>query len=282
MSILITGAKGQLGTELRHLFDEKNIPYVATDAAEMDITDNGAVVATFQRVKPSFVFHCAAYTAVDKAEDEGKSLNERINILGTKNIAEAAEALGATLVYISTDYVFDGTNKDEYLVDAETNPQNEYGRAKLEGEKLVQSIMTNYYIVRTSWVFGEYGQNFVYTMRRLAETYPTLTVVGDQFGRPTWTRTLSEFLLHIMEIKPEIGLYHLSNDDSCSWYEFATEILKDFDVEVKPVTSKEYPQKAYRPKHSVMDLNKAKATGFVIPTWQESLEFFVQSIYKLN
>jgi len=278
MSILITGANGQLGTELRHLFDEKNIPYVATDAAEMDITDNETVAATFQRVRPTFVFHCAAYTAVDKAEDEGKVLNESINVLGTKNIAEAAEALGATMVYISTDYVFDGTDKEEYLVEAATNPQNEYGRAKLEGEKLVQSIMTNYYIVRTSWVFGEYGQNFVYTMRRLAETYPTLTVVSDQFGRPTWTRTLAEFLLHVMDTKPEMGSYHLSNDDSCSWYEFATEILKDFDVEIKPVTSEGYPQKAYRPKHSVMDLGKAKATGFLIPTWKEALATFIESI----
>ncbi|MPN40270.1 dTDP-4-dehydrorhamnose reductase [bioreactor metagenome] len=138
--------------------------------------------------------------------------------------------------------------------------------------------MTNYYIVRTSWVFGEYGHNFVYTMRRLAETYPTLTVVCDQIGRPTWTRTLAEFLNHMMGTKPKTGVYHLSNDGSCSWYEFATEILKDFDVEVKPVTSEEYPQKAYRPKHSVMDLGKAKATGFLIPTWQEALATFTTTV----
>ena len=276
--ILITGSNGQLGTELCHLLDERNISYTATDSAEMDITDKDAVDAVFQAVKPTFVFHCAAYTAVDKAEEEGKELDEIINVSGTKNIAEAAEAAGAVLVYISTDYVFDGTNAGEYPVDAETNPKNEYGRTKLAGEQLVQSICSNYYIIRTSWVFGQYGHNFVYTMRRLAETYPTLTVVSDQVGRPTWTRTLAEFMVHVMETKPENGIYHLSNDNSCSWYEFACEILKDFDVEVKPVTSEEYPQKAYRPKHSVMDLSKAKATGFAIPTWQEALASFVKNI----
>ena len=276
--ILITGSNGQLGTELCHLLDERNISYTATDSAEMDITDRDAVDAVFQAVKPTFVFHCAAYTAVDKAEDEGKELDEKINVSGTKNIAEAAEAAGAVLVYISTDYVFDGTNAGEYPVDAETNPKNEYGRTKLAGEHLVQSICSNYYIIRTSWVFGQYGHNFVYTMRRLAETYPTLTVVSDQVGRPTWTRTLAEFMMHVMESKPATGIYHLSNDNSCSWYEFACEILKDFDVEVKPVTSEEYPQKAYRPKHSVMDLSKAKATGFAIPTWQEALASFVKNI----
>lgn len=276
--ILITGSNGQLGTELCHLLDERSITYTATDAAEMDITHKAAVDEVFQEVKPTFVFHCAAYTAVDKAEDEGKELDEKINVMGTKNIAEAAEAAGATLVYISTDYVFDGTNTGEYATDAETNPKNEYGRTKLAGEQLVQSICSDYYIIRTSWVFGQFGHNFVYTMRRLAETYPILTVVSDQVGRPTWTRTLAEFMVHVMETKPATGIYHLSNDNSCSWYEFACEILKDFDVEVKPVTSEEYPQKAYRPKHSVMDLSKAKATGFAIPTWQEALASFVKNI----
>ena len=276
--ILITGSNGQLGTELCHLLDERSITYTATDAAEMDITHKAAVDEVFQEVKPTFVFHCAAYTAVDKAEDEGKELDEKINVMGTKNIAEAAEAAGATLVYISTDYVFDGTNTGEYATDAETNPKNEYGRTKLAGEQLVQSICSDYYIIRTSWVFGQFGHNFVYTMRRLAETYPILTVVSDQVGRPTWTRTLAEFMVHVMETKPATGIYHLSNDNSCSWYEFACEILKDFDVEVKPLTSEEYPQKAYRPKHSVMDLSNAKATGFAIPTWQEALASFVKNI----
>ena len=276
--ILITGSNGQLGTELRKLLDEKNVAYVATDSAEMDITDKSAVEAVFKEVKPTVVYHCAAYTAVDKAEEEGKELNALINETGTKNVAEAAEAAGATFFYVSTDYVFDGLNQEQYQVNDPANPQNEYGRAKYAGEQIVQSISSKYYIIRTSWVFGEFGNNFVYTMRRLAESYPKLTVVNDQVGRPTWTRTLAEFLLHLNDVKAEYGIYHLSNDNSCSWYEFAREILKDSDVEVSPVTSEQYPQKAYRPKHSIMDLSKAKATGFKIPTWQEALGSFIKSL----
>ena len=278
MTILITGSKGQLGMELRKLLDEKGMNYTATDSGEMDITNQTAVDAFFQKVNPTLVFHCAAYTAVDKAEDEGKDLNEKVNAIGTKTIAEAAEAHGAVMVYISTDYVFDGNNSKEYTEIDQANPQNEYGRMKYEGEQWVQNICSKYYIIRTSWVFGEFGNNFVYTMLRLAKTHPVLTVVDDQIGRPTWTRTLAAFMLHLLDTDAVFGLYHLSNDGSCSWYEFACEILKDYDVEVKPVSSAEYPQKAYRPKHSIMDLSKAKATGFQIPTWKEALSQFIDSI----
>ena len=278
MTILITGSKGQLGMELRKLLDEKGMNYTATDSGEMDITNQTAVDAFFQKVNPTLVFHCAAYTAVDKAEDEGKDLNEKVNAIGTKIVAEAAEANGAVMVYISTDYVFDGNNSKEYTEIDQANPQNEYGRMKYEGEQWVQNICSKYYIIRTSWVFGEFGNNFVYTMLRLGKTHPILTVVDDQFGRPTWTRTLAAFMLHLLDTNAAYGVYHLSNDGSCSWYEFAREILKNHNVEVKPVTSAEYPQKAYRPKHSIMDLSKAKATGFQIPTWEEALSQFVASI----
>ena len=278
MTILISGSKGQLGMELRKLLDEKGMNYTATDSGEMDITNKTAVDAFFQKVNPTLVFHCAAYTAVDKAEDEGKDLNEKVNAIGTKTIAEAAEAHGAVMVYISTDYVFDGNNSKEYTEIDQANPQNEYGRMKYEGEQWVQNICSKYYIIRTSWVFGEFGNNFVYTMLRLAKTHPVLTVVDDQIGRPTWTRTLAAFMLHLLDTDAVFGLYHLSNDGSCSWYEFACEILKDYDVEVKPVSSAEYPQKAYRPKHSIMDLSKAKETGFQIPTWKEALSQFIDSI----
>ena len=269
---LITGGNGQLGTELRYLLDETGVTYVSTDSQEMDITDAKATMTKIQEIKPKVVFHCAAYTAVDQAEDEGKMLDEKINVEGTRNVAQAAKAVGATLVYISTDYVFDGTKKvGEYRVDDPVNPQNEYGRTKLLGEQAVQEILTDYYIIRTSWVFGQYGHNFVYTMQRLAKDHETLTVVNDQFGRPTWTRTLAEFMKYVIDHKAPTGIYHLSNDNHCSWYEFAKEILKETAVEVKPVTSEQYPQKAKRPQYSVMDLSKAKAIGFEIPTWQEAL-----------
>ncbi|OJG96175.1 dTDP-4-dehydrorhamnose reductase [Enterococcus thailandicus] len=269
---LLTGGNGQLGTELRHLLDEKNLPYVSTDAKELDITDEKGTMEYIAELKPDVIFHCAAYTAVDKAEDEGKELDEKINVDGTRNVALAAKAVNAKLVYISTDYVFDGKKEQaEYEVDDSTNPLNEYGRTKLLGEQAVEEILEDYYIIRTSWVFGIYGHNFVFTMQRLAETHDRLTVVNDQFGRPTWTRTLAEFMVYVIEQKAPYGIYHLSNENSCSWYEFAKEILKDTDVEVAPVTSAEFPQKAVRPQYSVMSLKKAEKLGFSIPTWQEAL-----------
>lgn len=277
--ILLTGGNGQLGTELRHLLDEKGVKYVSTDAKEMDITDAQATMDYITNLKPTVIYHCAAYTAVDKAEDEGKELDEKINVDGTRNIALAAKEVGATLVYISTDYVFDGKLKDgEYAVDAPINPLNEYGRTKALGEKAVQEIMDDYYIIRTSWVFGKYGHNFVFTMQKLAETRDELTIVNDQFGRPTWTRTLAEFMYFVIDQKAPFGIYHLSNDNACSWYEFAKEILKDTDVKVSPVTSEQFPQKATRPQYSVMDLSKAKALGFHIPTWQEALQGMLAAV----
>lgn len=276
--ILITGANGQLGTELRHLLDQKGIDYQAFDSQGLDITDRQAVAKRFAAIQPKVVFHCAAYTAVDKAEDEGKEANWQVNADGTKNIAQAAHQYGATLVYISTDYVFDGTNAGEYSTDAETNPKNEYGKAKLAGEQAVRETRDKYYIIRTSWVFGEYGKNFVYTMLRLAKTHDHLTVVDDQVGRPTWTRTLAEFMLFAVQNKIAYGTYQLSNDGSCTWYDFACEILKDKDVTVSPVTSAEYPQKAYRPRHSIMSLDKVKAAGYQPISWQEALHDFLKAI----
>lgn len=275
--ILITGGHGQLGTELRHLLDEKKLEYLSTDADQLDITDKEGTYKFITDMKPEIIYHCAAYTAVDKAEDEGKELDEKINVEGTRNVAEAAKATGATLIYISTDYVFDGKKKEGmYQVDDTTNPLSEYGRTKLLGEKAVQETMDDYYIIRTSWVFGIYGHNFIYTMQKLAKTHDRLTVVNDQFGRPTWTRTLAEFMVFVIEKKAPFGIYHLSNENSCSWYEFAKEILKDTDVEVAPVSSEEYPQKATRPQYSIMDLSKAKGLGFEIPTWQEALNSFLE------
>lgn len=279
MENLVIGANGQLGTELRNLFDEKDIKYTATDAKELDITNRDVVMNYFEENTPKYVFHCAAFTAVDAAEEEpGKSINQKVNVDGTKNVAEAAEKVGATLIYISTDYVFDGNNGGMYTEDDQPNPKNEYGRTKYEGEKIVAETMSKYYIIRTSWVFGQYGKNFVFTMLNLAKTHDKLTVVNDQVGRPTWTRTLAEFMLYAVQNNIAYGLYQLSNDGECSWFEFAKEILKDTEVEVSPVTSEEYPQKAYRPKHSVMDLSKTKGTGFKVIDWKEALSKFLENV----
>lgn len=280
MKILITGAQGQLGTELRHLLDARGITYRATDAKDLDITDEAAVNQYFADYQPDLVYHCAAYTAVDKAEDEAKALNQLVNVDGTRNLAKAAAKVDATLVYISTDYVFDGDSKEIYTVDDQPAPRNEYGRAKYEGEQQVQKYLKKYYIIRTSWVFGEYGHNFVYTMLNLAKTHQELTVVDDQYGRPSWTKTLAEFMTFAVDQHLDYGIYHLSNDNSCNWYEFASAILTDKDVTVKPVSSAEYPQKAWRPRHSILDLSKTKATGFEIPTWQDALKDFLKIVDK--
>ena len=277
MKVLVTGADGQLGHDLVIELEKRGHTAIPTDRNEMDITDAEAVERVITDAAPDAVIHCAAYTAVDKAEEDVE-VCRNINAQGTRNIAASCNRLGCKLMYISTDYVFDGTKTGEYEVDDPTNPKNEYGKAKLAGEKAIQAAMTDYYIIRTSWVFGEYGKNFVYTMLRLAKDHDRLTVVNDQIGRPTWTRTLAEFMTYLVDHHCEYGVYQLSNEDSCSWYEFAREILKDKDVEVAPVTSEEYPQKAYRPRHSIMSLNKAEATGFTIPTWQASLyEFLVRN-----
>ena len=273
---LITGARGQLGTEMQHLLEAKGAAFTAYDSKGLDITDAARVKEVFAQDRPKVIYPCAAFTAVDAAEDEKKALNWQVNVDGTKNVAEAAKEIGAKLVYVSTDYVFDGTKEGEYEVDNATNPKNEYGKAKLAGEAAVQEVMgSDYYIVRTSWVFGVYGKNFVYTMQRLAKDHDRLTVVNDQTGRPTWTKTLADFMWHLTNVGAEAGIYQLSNDNSCTWYEFAKEILKDTATEVAPVTSDQFPQKAYRPRHSVMSLEKAKATGFTIPTWQEALQGFL-------
>ncbi|HEL0680921.1 TPA: dTDP-4-dehydrorhamnose reductase [Streptococcus equi subsp. zooepidemicus] len=276
--ILITGSNGQLGTELRYLLDERSVDYVAVDVAEMDITNATKVEEVFAQIKPSLVYHCAAYTAVDAAEEEGKALNEAINVAGTEHIAKACERYGATLVYISTDYVFDGQKPagQEWLETDTPDPQTAYGRAKRLGELAVERYTKQFYIIRTAWVFGHYGKNFVFTMQNLAKTHSRLTVVNDQHGRPTWTRTLAEFMCHLADNRKPYGYYHLSNDakEDTTWYDFAREILKETGVEVVPVDSSAFPAKAKRPFNSTMNLDKAKATGFVIPTWQEALEAF--------
>jgi len=272
--ILITGSQGQLGTELRFLLDERKIDYVATGVAEMDITDQAKVEAKFTQVKPAIIFHVAAYTNAEKSEDEERTLAYQINVEGTKNIAKAAEKIGATLFYISTDYVFDGKLENgEYQPTSATNPLNEYGRTKLLGEKAVVKFSTKYYIIRTSWIFGKYGNNFVFTMQRLANNNAPISVVNDQLGRPTWSRTLAEFMVYLTERGEKIpfGIYHLSNDDTATWYSFAKKILKNSKVELNPITSNQFPQKARRPLYSVMSLEKTKNTGFLIPTWQEVL-----------
>ncbi|MFV0555963.1 MAG: dTDP-4-dehydrorhamnose reductase [Lactovum sp.] len=275
--ILITGADGQLGRELQELLKEKNIPYKASDVGELDITDESSVNDFFEKNKPSLVYNCAAYTAVDKAEDEGKLLNEKINIEGTQNIARACARVGAKLVQISTDYVFGGHLElgKEWQVDDEKTPVSEYGRAKDLAEKAVITSGADYYIIRTAWLYGAYGPNFVFTMQKLAQSHKELTVVNDQHGRPTWSRTLAEFMLYLVEVGAPVATYQLTNDakesEDVTWYDFAKEIFKGTETIVRAVSSEKFQTKAKRPFNSTMSLTAAKSTGFKIPLWQEAL-----------
>ena len=271
--ILIIGASGQLGTELQILLQSKNLQFWAPDSQQLDLTNKNSIRNYLSNWRPQIIFDCAAYTNVDAAEqDPGKNLNWQINDLGTLYLAQAAQNLNATLFYLSTDYVFDGLQPMPYQIEDQPNPQNEYGKAKLAGEQHIRRILNKYYIIRTSWLFGQYCHNFVQTMLHLAKSQPKITVVNDQFGRPTWTRTLAEFMVFAWEHALQFGTYHLANAGSCSWYEFAQEILKNQPVQVVPVTSQQYRQTAYRPRRSLLSLDKVLATGFSLPQWPAALK----------
>lgn len=272
---LVAGANGQLGQEIVRILQERNENFVAFNSKELDITNRKLVFSVISDENPDVILDAAAYTKVDCAEEDGKYLNWLVNAEGTKNLADAAETVGATIVYVSTDYVFEGLKLTGYLETDAVTPQTEYGRAKIAGEQAIKQNNSNYYIVRTSWVFGEFGNNFVHTMLKLGDKLDEINVVNDQKGRPTWTKTLADFLLHLVDSNSEFGVYNLSNDNEATWYEFAVEILKEKNVKVNPVKSSEFPTVAKRPKNSVLSLEKAKSTGFTIPTWQEALNEYL-------
>lgn len=277
--ILVTGSGGQLGKEISLLLKSNDINFFAYDRDQLDITNIETLERVFEKNKPKIVYHCAAYTAVDAAEDEGSEQNELVNVLGTENIAKMCQKYNSTLIFISTDYVFDGKERDNgYLETDITNPINAYGRAKQEAEQIVQQYCSKFYIIRTSWVFGQYGKNFVYTMMTLAEKNDKITVVNDQIGRPTWTKSLAEFMIFLTKKHASYGIYHFANEGTCTWYEFAKEILKNQPVKIEPVTSDIFKQKAMRPTFSVLSLEKTNATGFQNISWQEALEKFKKEI----
>ena len=279
--ILVTGANGQLGTEVvRMLRQDGHYEVRAFNRQELDITDAEQVMGKVVDTQPDWILHCAAYTDVEKAESDGLDANWLINRDGSANISKAAHEVGAKLIYISTDYVFDGKKTTPYTPEDETNPLNEYGKAKLAGEQEILKYSPDAYIIRTSWVFGEHGHNFVYTMLKLADKTNEIKGVADQYGRPTYASDLSLFMKHVIDTMPDGGIYHFSNDGEASWYEFAKEILKERDVKVMPVGSDEFPQQAERPSYSVMSLDKVKGTGFAVTTWKDALERFKNQVYK--
>lgn len=253
MKILITGANGMLGQDLCPILEDEGYEVVETDLNNLDITNLDMVKKVLISEKPDVVVHCAAYTNVDKAEED-KETAFLINGKGTENVAKTCGETDILMIYISTDYVFDGEKKDAYLPSDRTNPQSVYGASKLEGEKAVQKHCKKYYITRTSWLYGHHGKNFVETMISFADK-PELKVVDDQIGCPTWTVELANGIVKLLEEEAESGIYHICGSGKTSWYNFAKEIfeLEGLKVNLKPCTTEEFPRPAKRPKNSVME-----------------------------
>lgn len=276
MKILVTGVNGQLGYDVMNELAKRGIEGVGTDVDNMDVTDAAACERVIKEVGPDAVMHCAAYTAVDAAEDNVE-LCRKINGEGTRNIAAVCRELDIPMMYISTDYVFDGQGERPWEPDDERHPLNVYGQTKYEGELAVEELLEKYFIVRIAWVFGVNGKNFIKTMLRLGKERGKVSVVNDQIGSPTYTYDLARLLVDMIQTD-KYGRYHATNEGLCSWYEFACEIFRQAGKQVKviPVSSEEYPAKAKRPHNSRMNKDKLEANGFHrLPPWQDALRRYL-------
>ena len=275
---LVTGVKGQLGYDVMNELAGRGHEGIGVDIQEMDITDAASVEKVITEAAPDAVIHCAAYTAVDAAEDN-VDLCRRVNAGGTENIARVCKALNCKMMYISTDYVFNGQGTRPWEPDDKREPLNVYGQTKYEGELAVETL-EKFFLVRIAWVFGVNGKNFIKTMLNLGKTRDHLTVVADQIGSPTYTYDLARLLVDMIETD-RYGRYHATNEGLCSWYEFACEIFKQagMNVTVSPVTSDQYPAKAKRPMNSRMDKSKLDEMGFKrLPSWQDALGRYLKEI----
>lgn len=277
--ILVTGAKGQLGFDVSAELKKRNIPHIPTDVDNLDITDKYAVEKFFADNNISALIHCAAYTAVDKAESESE-LCLKINAEGTENLAEECKKADAKMIYVSTDYVFPGDGDAPFEVNDKKNPQNIYGKSKLLGEAAVKKHLSKYFIVRTSWVFGEKNTNFIHTMLRLSETRSEVSVVCDQVGSPTYSKDLARLLCDMI-ITEKYGEYHARNDGFCSWNQLAEETFRiaGKDVRVNPVTSEEYKTAAKRPLNSRLSMAAVKENGFTpLQHWKDAVKEYLRNI----
>lgn len=288
MKVLVTGSQGQLGYDVIKELCSRGHEALGFDLPELDITDEVAVQAVFDRVKPDAVIHCAAWTAVDAAEESGNIAKVfAVNEGGTRNIAAACKRTGAKLLYLSTDYVFDGQGSSPWRADeARFASLNEYGKSKLAGENAVRELLQTYFIVRIAWVFGKNGNNFVKTMLRLSETHDTLRVVCDQVGTPTYTPDLARLLVDMIETD-KYGVYHATNEGGyISWYDFASAIMQEAGklTKIIPVTTAEYGlSKAARPFNSRLDKSKLKENGFEpLPDWRDALKRYLKEIGHAN
>lgn len=279
MRFLVTGVKGQLGHDVMEELALRGHTGVGVDVEEMDITDAQAVDRGIRQAQADGVIHCAAYTAVDAAEDEPE-VCMKVNAEGTENIARVCRELDLPMMYISTDYVFDGEGERPWEPDDPCDPLNVYGKSKYLGELAVQKYLEKYYIVRIAWVFGVNGKNFIKAMLNKAKTTDQVKVVDDQVGSPTYTRDLAVLVVDMMETD-HYGVYHATNEGICTWYEFAKEIFAQAGIamEVTPISADEYPAKAKRPHNSRMDKSRLDEKGFRrLPTWQDALKRYLKII----
>lgn len=281
MKILVTGAGGQLGYDVLKVLEQRGHSVVPIDLPEIDITDKVSVQTFIYDSKVDAVIHCAAFTAVDAAEDESQ-LCTAINVYGTGYIAETCKLLDIPMLYISTDYVFNGMGTRPWEPEDKPQPLNIYGNTKYEGECLIRSLLQKYFIIRTSWVFGLNGKNFVKTMLKIAKEQDSVNVVNDQIGSPTYTADLAVLIVDMIE-SDRYGIYHASNSGYCTWYEFAMEIfrLSEVQIQIKPISSDKFKTRALRPKNSRMNQNKLKQNGFnELPDWHDALKRFIDELIK--
>lgn len=275
--VLITGANGMLGSDFLKIWC-RHATVTGIDISDCNITSSQSVNECFDAVRPDMVVHCAAYTNVDGAQDHEDTAHS-VNVQGTENIVQSARRIGAEVVYISTDFVFDGKKSVPYNEEDSANPLSVYGKTKYEGERIIRELLPAHYIVRISWLYGRSGSNFVYTIRNAARERPELQVVNDQFGTPTFTLDVAHHLWRIVR-RGSWGTWHLSGEGAASWYDFAREVLRLYDIKtpVKPVTSDEFPRPAPRPAYSVMANQRYfNECGGKMPDWKKSLADFVNN-----
>ncbi|MCR8844160.1 dTDP-4-dehydrorhamnose reductase [Paenibacillus sp. SC116] len=281
--LLVTGASGQLGTDIMELLSKYNVPAVGCTRTNLDITDSEQVHEVIGRIKPRGIIHAAAYTKVDQAEYESDEAY-RVNVYGSRNVAAAAESIGSKILMLSTDYVFDGRSTKPYDEFAAPRPINVYGSSKREAEKIVCQLNHRAFIVRTSWIFGRYGSNFVKAMLEQGKTNHELKVVHDQIGSPTYTKDLAECIIQLINTD-WYGTYHVSNSGSCSWHQFACAIMEEAELQVKvrSVPTSQFPRPARRPAYSVLEGRALKLHGLSpLRPWREALADCVKALEVRN
>lgn len=285
-NVLVTGANGQLGSEIYKIKNTiSKINFIFKDVNNLDITDFNGIKSFFKENKIDFIINCAAYTAVDKAEKEHKTAR-LINVYGVSNLAEMSEKYNIPIIHISTDYVYSGETNRPMNEEFPENPQSIYGKTKFDGDEILIATTKNFVILRISWLYSSFGSNFVKTMIKHGKEKDSLNVVYDQIGSPTYAGDLAEVIVHILQYfldneKIIPGIFHYSNEGTCSWYDFAKEIMNlyQLDCKIEPILTKEYPTPAFRPPYSVLDKEKIKKTYKIkIPYWKESLQKCINQI----